>query len=216
MTNLDRTIRPQDDFYGYVNNDWIKNNPIPAEENIWGNFFTLRDKSCSAINEIIKDILDSKPISQNDNSKLLKTFFESGVNYSKYRQNHLDTLKLEIDKINNITNKQQLPQYLGYMHQVIGSFWNSFVTIDDKDSQNQLLFFSQGGLTLPNRDYYLEKTKDMKTIREKYNTFFDLANKYIPNYIPDNFKDILKIENIIAKSSWTEAKLRDVNKNYNK
>lgn len=216
MTDFDKTVRPQDDFFGYVNNNWIKNNPIPADQKRWGHFGMLREKSIEAINEIVNDILKLNPIELNHNQMLIKSFFESGMIYSNNKQNQLATLKSEIDKINNIADKKEIPQYLGYIHRIIGSFWESFVSIDDMDSQNQLLFFSQSGLSLPNRDYYLEETKNMKNIRKKYIEYFQNMTTALPDLMPNNFDVVLKIEKMIAESSWPESELRDTRKNYNK
>lgn len=216
MTDFDKSIRPQDDFFGYVNNNWIKDNPIPADQKGWGHFGVLREKSIEAINEIVDDILKSNLTELDHSQILIRSFFESGMSYSKNRQNQLATLKSEIDKINNMTNKKEIPQYLGYAHRLIGLFWETFVSIDDMDSQSQLLFFSQSGLSLPNRDYYLEKTKNMENIRNKYKEYFQKMTTALPGLIPNNFDVVFKIEKMIAESSWPEAELRDAHKNYNK
>lgn len=216
MIDFDKTIRPQDDFFSYVNNNWLKNNPIPNDEKWWGHFGVLRDNSSKAINEIVNDILKTKPSDCNHNQNLLKSFFESGNNYSKNRLNHLKTLEKEIQKVRNISDKKQISGYLGYAHRSIGSFWESFVSIDDKDSNNQLLFFSQSGLTLPNRDYYLDKSADMRKIRNNYEEHLFAMKLKLPDYLPENTKPIIEIETILAKASWTEAMLRNTQKNYNK
>jgi len=215
MTTFDKTLRPQDDYFGYVNNTWLKNNPIPPNESVWGTFYVLRDKSSNAISEIIDQLSNTPDDNLAYDQKLVKTFFSTAMSFLDYRNNHLKTLDIELQKIRDIKDKNQLSYYLGHMHRYnFTSFWSNYVSVDDKNSQIQVLRVHQGGLCLPNRDYYIDNTARMKDIRKKYETYFQTVHNLIPEYSPNIWNGIFDIELKLAKSSWTDIKLRDVNKNY--
>jgi len=215
MPDFDKTLRPQDDFFGYVNNKWIAKNPIPPTENRWGMFDVLRDKSANEINSIVKKILKKSDANLSHNQKLIKSFFATALSYDKYRANHLKTLATELQKIQAIYSNNQLAYYLGYAQRFnILSFWAEFNSVDDKNSAIQVLCFYQSGLSLPNRDYYLKNTSHMKNIRTKYKEYFQAVHKSIPKYSPSNWQAVWAVELELAKASWSDTKLRDVEKNY--
>lgn len=216
MLESNETLRPQDDFFGYVNNDWLKNNPIPDSESKWGTFYVLRDKSLNAIKKIIKEISNSNDKDLSNGQKLLKTFFSTATKYSDYKDEHVKTLNSELQKIYNLKNKNQISKYLGYSHKFGStSFWVSYVAVDDKNSQAQLMRIQQGGLSLPNRDYYLEKTAKMNNIRRKYEKYFKTVQHFLGKDT-SGWDNVIKIEMELAQLSWGDADLRDANKNYSK
>lgn len=215
MSAFDETLRPQDDFFGYVNNNWLKNNPIPPNESTWGTFYELRDKSAEAIRAIINELLNAPERNLSYDQKLLKRFFSTAFNYSNYEDNHLKTLSDELKLIRGITDKSQLANYIGHAHKNdFSSFWQDYVSLDDKNSAIQVLRIHQDGLCLPNRDYYLDDSDRMKHVREKYKTFFHATQKLIPKHSPKAWDTIYDIEFRLAKASWTDIELRDVEKNY--
>jgi putative endopeptidase len=215
MTTFDKNLRPQDDYFGYINNTWFKSNPIPPNESVWGTFHVLRDKSSKAIKEIVDDLSKTSDDSLTHSQKLIKTFFSTAMSFSGYKDNHLKALDIELQKIRDIKDKSQLSYYLGHAHRYnFASFWSTYVSVDDKNSQIQVLRVHQGGLGLPNRDYYLDNNARMKDIRKEYGVYFQAVHNLIPKHSPNIWNSIFDIELKLAKSSWTDIKLRDVNKNY--
>lgn len=216
MTKFDKTLRPQDDFFGYVNNDWLKKNPIPADESVWGTFNVLRDKSTKAIRNIIKDLSKQDISSLDYNQKLINIFFSTAVKYNELNKNHRTTIKELFKKIDNLTDKQQLAKYLGAAHRNgFSPFWTSYVSLDDKNSKIQALRLYQAGISLPDRDYYLDKTVKISDIRAGYKKYFHQAIQTISDLRVINWQNVWKIELLLAKASWTNIKLRDIEKNYN-
>ncbi|MEI7539486.1 MAG: M13 family metallopeptidase [Candidatus Saccharibacteria bacterium] len=215
MTIFDKKLRPQDDFFGYVNNNWLKENPIPPNESVWGTFYVLREKSAKAINEIIDKISHTPDDDLTRDQKLIKTFFSTAMSFSDHKKNHLETLGIELQKIRDITDKSQLSYYLGYAHRHDSmSFWSDYVSVDDENSQIQVLRIHQSGLCMPNRDYYLDNTARMKHIRKEYETYFHAVHNLTPEHSPSTWDAVFSIESKLAKSSWTDVKLRDIKKNY--
>ena len=217
MPIFDNSLRPQDDFFGYVNNNWLKNNPIPSDESTWGTFYVLRNKSSEAIKKIIDEISIIPDDKLSYDQKLLKTYFSTALNFSKYRCNHLKTISDELQNIKNIKNISQLSNYIGYANRLgFEPFWLNYVSLDDKNSQIKALHIHQSGISLPNRDYYLDNTSNMKKIRKEYKKYFQTIYNQIPEYSSNIWKNVFDIELKLAKSSWTEIKLRNIDKNYNK
>ncbi|MFZ2125638.1 MAG: M13 family metallopeptidase [Candidatus Saccharimonadales bacterium] len=216
MPKFDKTLRPQDDFFHYVNNDWLKDNPIPPSENAWGTFYILRDKSMDAINAIVDELANTSDDKLNHDQKLIKTFFSTSLNYTIHENNHRQTLAKELEKIQKISDKKQLSSYLGHAHrQRLSSFWTFEVSTDDKNSQLEVFRIFQDGLRLPNRDYYLEDNKRMKKIRQEYEKFYTSVGRLIPELLNTNWKNIFDIELDLAKASWTDIELRDIERGYN-
>lgn len=215
MTIFDKKLRPQDDFFGYVNNNWLKNNPIPPNESVWGTFYVLREKSAKAINEIVDKISHTPDDNLTRDQNLIKTFFSTAMSFSDYRNNHLETLGMELQKIRDVTDKSQIPYYLGRAHRHDSMpFWSDYVSVDDENSQIQVLRIHQSGLCMPNRDYYLDNTARMRHIRKEYETYFNAVHDLIPEHSPSVWDAVFNIELKLAKSSWTDVKLRDIKKNY--
>jgi predicted metalloendopeptidase len=215
MPTFDKKMRPQDDFFGYVNNNWLKSNPIPPNESSWGTFNALRNKSSVAIDKIVNELKNTSDDTLAHDQKLIKTFFSTALSYSNYTNNHLKILNTELQKIRSISDKSELSRYLGHAHRYdFESFWSIYISVDDKNSQIQVLRIHQGGLCLPNRDYYMDDTTLMKRVRKGYSAYFEAVHKLMPKHSPDNWNAIFQIETKLAKASWTEIELRDVEKNY--
>lgn len=216
MTTFDSKIRPQDDIFGYVNNKWIDRNPIPADQCAWGNFHILNDKSTKKVKKIINDLLDSREIEISHDEKLLRDYFTAAINFSKNKSRHIKTIEQEVTKINDIKSLKMLSYYLGYAHSIgIDSFWQSVVDLDDKNSKSHIMRIQQSGLNLPNRDYYLEKDKRFRDIRNEYERYFNSLKKYLPKILQVDYRVVYKIEFALAKLSWTDVELRNIEKCYN-
>ena len=214
---MPKTIRPQDDFFGYVNNDWLANNPIPDTEVSWGTFYVLRDKSWTAVDEIIKELSSSKSDKLNHDQQLLNSFFASALNYEKTSA-QITTVNDLLGKVKALKTPSDIARLLGYLHSIdIGAFWSLYISQDDKDSSNQVLRFYQSGLSLPNRDYYLDQSPRMKKIRSAYTVYYRALKKLLPD---ENMlgcrRKTRAMEQYLAEVSWTDVELRDVQKNYTK
>lgn len=211
----DTSVRLQDDYFGHINNPWLKANPIPASESTWGTFYILRDASWKAVHEIIADI--QKTTDTAHNSQLLKTYFDTALNFQAHKTNHIELLSNLIADIQSANSPETLAYQIGRMHRRGQSpFWSHYVELDDKDNQSQAIKFQQSGLSLPNRDYYLEDTPKMQTIRQQYQIFYETANKYISDLSSATFESVFAVEKSLATYAWPDAELRDVHKNYTK
>ncbi len=213
---FDTTIRPQDDYFGYVNNTWLREHPIPTTESSWGTFYELRDQSIDAVHKIMNELQESKE-DLDHSENLIRNFYTAGLSYDTHASNHIVTIQELFSEIDSIANKDELAHTLGVMHtRDQHAFWSPYVDIDDKNSRLHVLRFHQSGLSLPNRDYYLDDSDHMKTIREKYAAYYERIKSHLPNIAPTNWDAIWNIERLLAEASWTNVALRDVEKNYNR
>ncbi len=214
---LTTTIRPQDDFFRHVNAAWLTANPIPASESSWGTFYELRDQSALAIQTIVNELLAATPESLTHDQKLIHSFFSSAFVFDSLAATHKRFIKRIYKDIDAITTPAQLAHHLGVMHRYDATaFWSPYVDHDDKNSQLMVLRLHQSGLTMPNRDYYLDRSTHMKQIREDYHAFHAKAKDHLGHLVPDDFDTIYAIESQLARAAWTNVKLRDIEKNYNR
>lgn len=217
MTDFDKTVRPQDDFFGYVNNNWIKKNPIPDDQSGWGIYQILNEESTKSLKSIINELLKTSDSSLSHSQKLLKPFYITANNYTAFKDNHLKTVKAQVDIIDNIKSKSDLFGYLGSAHrQYFSQFWSFYVDSDDKNAKSHVLRIQQGGLSLPNRDYYIENNLKMKNIRKQFKNYYLSVIDYFDNSYALEWKNIINIETELAKLSWTEIRLRNIEARYNK
>jgi predicted metalloendopeptidase len=213
---FDTSVRPQDDFFGYVNNPWLRDNPIPNTETSWGTFYVLRDKSWEAVDGIVKELSSTNETALSHDQNLLKKFFASALSFEHNTSHHLATLRSLIADI-DATKPDEIASLLGKLHrQHVSGFWTSYVSQDDKDSSNQVLRFYQSGLSLPNRDYYLERSERMAGYRKAYKTYFGKMKRAVRELGIGEWADIWRVEKKLARISWTDIALRDVQKNYTK
>lgn len=213
---FDTSVRPQDDFFGYVNNHWLKEHPIPKTETSWGTFYILRDKSWKAVDSIIKELGATDTLSLSHDQNLLKSLFSSALNFEKFTANHVEVLRPLIMEIDSASS-EQLATLLGRLHrQHVGGPWTTYVGQDDKNSDNQVLRFYQSGLSMPNRDYYLERSERMAGYRKAYKLYYAKMKHALSDLNLGTWSDVWSVEKRIARFSWTDIALRDVHKNYTK
>jgi putative endopeptidase len=198
------TIRLEDDFNAYINNQWFIENPIPKEYSSWGNFTILDLKN----KEKVLDLLE------NDNNDLISKELEFVKNlYNQFKKKeHSITYDNYIQNIKNITNKQQLKEILLELlsKQLISGPINFYVYPDMKNSNINILNITTSGLGLPDRDYYI--LEDKKEIRDKYLSFM---KNYSDNIFDENdINKIFEFEKEMAILTFTRTEKRDPEKTY--
>ncbi|MBP7760327.1 M13 family metallopeptidase [Candidatus Saccharibacteria bacterium] len=213
---FDTSLRPQDDYFGYVNNPWLSANPIPPSESSWGAFYVLRDASWAALHEIVQELSRAKSSELTHDQRLLKSFFDTAMGFDSFGPAHRAFLDEQLQRIYTIDSQRDLARYLGYAHRYnINAWWTCYVDMDDKDSHMQVLRLHQDGLTLPNRDYYLETDDKMAAIRAGYQTYYDTIHRHLARHVQPDWDNVYAIELALAKASWTDSDLRDIHRAYN-
>ncbi|PKI14242.1 M13 family metallopeptidase [Colwellia sp. 12G3] len=216
--NFDSSIRPQDNFYRYVNGNWLANHDIPGDKTAIGSFYDLRDKADDDVKAIIEELAAAKNLTKGSDEQKVADIFRSYMDTEKRNSLGVKPIQPIFDAINNLNNKSELASFFGKYQAVgVGSPLAFYISVDAKDSASYATHIWQSGLGLPDKDYYFNETERFSTLRAGYiahiEKMFDLAG------IADGkeaAKTIMAIETKLAKFHWTQVQSRDSEKRYNK
>jgi putative endopeptidase len=218
-SNMDLSVKPGDNFYEYANGNWLKNNPVPASKTRWGTFDVLRLNSAERLRNLAEEAA-AHP-GKDSISQRVGDFYASGMDTAAIEKLGYTPIKAELQKLNDISTKQQALNQIAILRtEGLGSpLFRFSVGQDDKDVNTYIPQFSQGGTSLPDRDYYLKNDMRSKTIREAYVSYMtDLFHMTGDNLAQASQKahDILSLETGLAKLQLSRVEMRDPKKTYNK
>ncbi len=216
-TNFDRSARPQDDFYEFVNGGWMQRSEIPPDRSSWGSFVELSERSQEAVRGIIEAAASSHAAKGTDEQKI-GDFYESFMDTARIDAAGLGPLEAELKRIAGLSSESQLPSVLAHLARIgVGGPFGAFVGQDQKNSNAYIVSVSQGGLGLPDRDYYLRQDAKFESIRSAYTAYlgklFTLAGQPDP---AGAARRIVALETRLAEKQWPRAKMRDRDATYNK
>ena len=215
--NADATVRAQDDLYRAVNGNWLENTEIPADKSSYGAFHKLRDESEEALRDIIEDAADSSGEPRTAEQKKVGDFYRSFMDDARAEQLGVKPLRSELQRIDAVSRVGLIPkQLVHFMQQQINSPIAGYVHQDAKNPNQYVMDLFQGGLGLPDRDYYLSDDARFVDIRAQYQAhitrMFELAQ------IKDGAetaRDVLALETELARIQWSKVESRDAVKTYN-
>jgi len=218
LSDIDTNGNPRNDFFEWANGGWIKNQVIPADESSYG------------IGELVENDLREKLRKINDDAlargdksgagQQIGDFWYSAMDTTSIEKNGLSPLQPELDKIAAMKTKEDVLAQAAHMHSYgVGVFYDGGVSQDPKHSDVEAYFLMQGGLGLPNRDYYFNIDKRTTDIRNQYPkyiaTIFRLTGL---DSLQANVKaaEIMMLETKMATASRKLEDLRDPYSNYHK
>ncbi|MCS0629292.1 M13 family peptidase [Telluria mixta] len=215
---IEPAVRPQDDFYEYLNGKWMKTVEIPADKSSWGSFAKLRDDTLPQLRGIIEKAAAGNPAKGTD-AQRIGDYYASFMDEAKLEQLGITPLNGELAKIAALKDKSELPALLAHLGKIgVNVPYDFGIHQDNKDSTKYVADIYQSGLGMPDRDYYL-KADDAKLAdaKAKYLTHVEktLALAGDKNAAA-NAKAIVDFETELAKVQWTKVELRDPIKAYNK
>ena len=215
---MDSITRPQDDFFRFVNGGWLDQTEIPADEGRWGSFNELREFNNAAVLKVLEKATNDKTYPEGSDQKKAADFYRIGMDSLLAEKRGLSPLKPYLDQIDNIRDVSTLQQYLITQHQFEGgAFFTLGVKTDLKNSEKMALYISQGGLGMPDRDYYIEDNEKFKELREKYERHISQTLTLAGfNYAENAAKRIMELETRLASVSKTRIEMRDPESRYNK
>ncbi len=218
-SNLDTTVKPADDFFAYANGGWIKNNLIPNEESSWGIANLVEEENRSRLKEINEKAAIQKNEKGSTQQKI-GDFWSTAMDSAAIEKQGLQPLKPYLDQINNIKDKASLVATIAALDKIgVSTILDMGVVQDDKNSEAMILRFSQSGLYLPEREYYLKADTTSIKIKDAYlqliTQFLTMSgiNEAVAKQAADH---ILLMETGIAKVHRKLEDLRDPYHNYNK
>ncbi|HKX24466.1 MAG TPA: M13 family metallopeptidase [Candidatus Saccharimonadales bacterium] len=216
---LDKAVRPQDDFFAYVNNKWLADNPIPDSETRWGSFSILHDEAQGHMRDIYEE-LQGQDSANGSLEQQIRDFYRSGMDFDKHKTGNLAVMDEYFDRIDSATNPTELIKVMGEVHRAdVEGPWRMIVDADDRDSTSHILRIVQPRLTLPDRDYYLDEAEKMQSIREAYQKHARAMYAHFPALAAseDNFWDtVWEFELSFATVNRSRTALRDVQNNYHR
>ena len=217
--NMDTTVSTAEDFFQYANGGWIKKNPIPGEQSSWGIGNLVVEENLKRLREISEKAAASSPAKGSTDQKI-GDFWLMAMDSAKIEADGLRPLQPLMAKVNSITDTRSLVTVVAELKKAGSStlFYDG-VSQDDKKSDEMAYFLWQGGLGLPEREYYFKADSFTIEIRNKYQeyitTMLTLAGQH-PDSANRAAKNILALETRLAQASRKLADLRDPYRNYNK
>lgn len=214
--HMDATVNPWENFYIFSSGTWIRNNPIPPNKTGWGTFQVLRERNDQLLGKILSRCSESD--SSEDVEKMLGVFYRSAMDTDKLEKLKFSPVEPEIQAIDRIETMQDLRQEVIHLHlSGISPFFRVLSRPDEKNTDIYALYFWQGGLSLPDRDYYLSDS--FSEIRShylkhivKYFSMFGVDGSTAEKYS----RTVMAIETDLAQASRSQTDLRDAEKNYNR
>jgi predicted metalloendopeptidase len=215
---IDSAVRPQDDFFSYLNGKWLKSTDIPSDKASWGSFEKLRDDTLPQLRGIIEADAKAHPKAGTDTQKI-GDLYTSFMDEQKLEALGTKPLAGEMQRIRSLKDKKGIPALAAHLSQIgVTTPYGIGVAQDAKESTKYATYIRQSGLGMPDRDYYLKlDDKRMAETRAKYEQhvakMLALAGD---KDAQAKAKAIVGFETELAKVQWTKVELRDPNKSYNK
>jgi len=222
--NMDTSIKPQDDFYLYANGGWIKRNPIPPEFARWGSFNALAEHNNDALHEIAEKAAAKSPAKPAADKaadlKRVGDFYASGMDEKTVDAARITPLADEFKRIDAVKDRGGVLKEIAHLHAI--GLTGLFRFTSNQDAKNSTMVIAQatqGGLGLPDRDYYTKEDAASKTIRDQYvdhmTKMFTLLGEPA-DHATEHAQKVMTIETSLAKPARTRVEMRDPQKNYNK
>ncbi len=218
-SNMDLSIKPGDNFYLYANGNWLENNPVPASKTRWGSFDVLRQSSLDKLKLLTTEAAANT--SKNSIYQRVGDFYASAMDTVAIDKLGFTPIQMELERLATLTTKEQvLNEIAGERTKGIGGLLFGFtVGQDDKDVNTYIPGFSQGGTTLPDRDYYLKMDARSKMIRDAYVKYISDMFKMVGDdeaTAQKKAEEILSLETGLATAQKSRVEMRDPIKTYNK
>lgn len=220
LASLDTSTAACNDFYQYANGGWLKANPIPAAYSSWGVAHLLDEKNRDVLHEILEAAAKNKNAPKGSSEQKVGDYYATCMDEAKIEAEGVKPLEAEFGRIANIKDQTSLQEVIGHFHSMgLHVLFNSDSTQDFKNSAEITFEVYQGGLGLPDRDYYTKTDKDSQATREAYvkhvAKMFELLGDDAAKSAAEA-QTVLSIETKLAESSLTRVEMRDPERLYHR
>lgn len=218
-TRMDTSVDACEDFFGYANGNWIKNTQIPPAFSRWGTFNILADNNQLLLKAILENAM-SKKFPKGSDEQLIGDLYSSCMDEAAIEAADAKPLSRHFKMIDKISDPARLQTSIAAFHQLgVPMFFGFGAGPDLKNSNMYIANASQGGLTLPNRDFYDKDDAKSKEIREKFVTYMTNMFKLLgdsPEAAAANAKTVMAVQMRLALASKRPVDLRNPDARYNK
>lgn len=218
VSMMGEEVNPREDFYRFVNGNWLDNTEIPPDEGRWGGFPQLREENNQMVLDILERAADNPAFTDESDERKAVTFFSVGMDSALAERVGIRPLSKWMDRIDGLENTDDVQALLSEMHSTgYGPFHGVASFAHLKNSKTNALYVTAGGLGLPNRDYYTKTDKKSEEIREKY--IAHIARMLALGEVQENTSEmanrIMALEKRLALASLTPIEARDIPRLYN-
>ena len=214
---LDKTVAPGADFYQHVNSGWMESHPLTPEYARYGQFNILNDSSNNRVKRIVTNLSKTNP-AKGTNAYKIAALYEAGMDSVRRNQLGASPIKADLDRIEK-TEPADMQKLFLWLHQNYTSpLFGAGPMENLANSKEYAMYVSGGGLTLGDRDYYLATDKRNKEVREAYKTLIknQMINAgYKKKDAERIVKNVMKVETLLADSTWTREESRNIPAMYN-
>lgn len=227
LANLDSTYQVGTDFYMFATGGWQKAHPLTAEYSRYGSFDVLQENNVKQLQSLIDSVaaLGSEKLKEGTPERMIADLYNSAMD--SVRLNTSDEVWYEMEAFlaadgygaEGVAEKWLSETWPRMQQQGVSGMFGIYIGADEKDSKNNIVNIMQGGLTLGNKDYYVEEDDDTKAVREAYKEYIVKLASHVGFSEGDAGKimaDVMRIETRLAKASRSMTELRDPEANYNK
>ncbi|REL35157.1 M13 family metallopeptidase [Thalassotalea euphylliae] len=218
QANMDMSVRPQDNFYRYVNGGWLKATEIPGDKTAIGSFYDLRDEADENVKAIIEELAATPNLQAGSDEQKVADLFRAYMDQEKRNGLGIMPIKPILNDIKALKNKSDLMAFFGQYQSVgVTSPMYLYIGVDAKDSSRYATHVWQGGLGLPDKDYYFNDAERFVDLRAGYKAH--IAKMFALAGFDNGEKaaeTVLALETKMAEYHWTRVQSRDSEKRYNK
>lgn len=218
---IDSSANIENDFYHYAVGKWLKNNPIPNDQSSWGSFEVLMEDNNARIETILKELGSKTNHPAGSAEQMVNDFYRAALDSANRTKNGLSSLMPTLQAYQKATSLDELLQAWIQAEKAgltSPAPFSMYINADDHQATQNMLYVFQGGLSLPEKDYYLNSSPEMKKIREQYlqhiNQILAFAGKEMN--LKAGGKEILDLETRMAAISMSMNDMRDPDALYNK
>jgi putative endopeptidase len=216
---MDKTIKPSEDFYNFVNGNWLKTNEIPTDRSRWGNFDELRIATTADVMATLKDAFNNPKYQSNTDQGKAINLFKTILDTIGRNKSGIEPLKPYLKKIKSVKDLSDLQNLMMSMEPIGGIGLFKFeINVDEKNSNQNVLSLYESDLGLADRDYYVSEEKEIKEIRVKYVQHIAKMLQYLGDskeIALSNANRILDFEILLSQPRFNRVERRDRRKLYN-